>query len=100
MTLQDLLQQILTSGLEITIVVKRHADAPPRPTRHSAECEFCGWTGTYDSPQQAARALRSHQNHCTVRNRQSIEGPDDETRSWLQSISSTSGEPDEISDDD
>ena len=100
MTLQDLLQKILESGLEIKIVVKRHADAPPRPTRHMAECEFCGWTGTYDSPQQAARALRSHQNHCTVRNRPTIDRPDAETRSWLQSMSSTSGQSDDADDED
>ena len=100
MTLQDLLQKILESGLEIKIVVKRHADAPPRPGIYMAECEFCGWSNEYDSPQSAARALRSHHNHCTERNRSTIDGPDESTRNWLQSVSSSTGQPDETSDDD
>lgn len=108
MTLQEIMHQLLLNGLEITIVVKRHSGPPPRSERprHTAECEFCGWTGEYDSPQSAARALRSHHNHCPSKNRSMVDqladddSDDDEDRTWLQSMSSSRGQSQATTDED
>lgn len=64
MKLENLLHQILDDGItiEISINIQRTA----KPGKHTAKCNYCGWSSGYDSPQSAQRGLRSHQQHCTA----------------------------------
>lgn len=63
----------LLDGITITIRVERSKADNAQPMepinvveeeRHMVTCEYCGWNNTYASADSAARALRSHHNHC------------------------------------
>lgn len=50
----------MTVEINITLTFR-----PSDEKAHRAKCPDCGWTKTYDNAESAARALRTHQQHCT-----------------------------------
>jgi hypothetical protein len=88
MTIYELIQQILTTGVEIRIqITKLERPAPERtPESIWATCADCGWSQSYTSEQSARRGLRSHRQHCAVY-QQSI--------SWVGDMSSNAHSSDQ-----
>lgn len=62
--------QALLDGITITITLQRHHQTNQKPSnpqeqpRYYSNCEYCEWNGSYYSADSAARALRSHLQHC------------------------------------
>lgn len=80
----SLIRQILNDGLTIEVHIRRESQtvrpSPAQPEKFIARCDWCDWHGAYDNEMQAAKALRSHHQHCAART---------EAHGWLNDLESS-----------